>query len=119
MTERAWNIEKTILIVDDTPENLDILKGILSPHFRVQVATNGRLALKVAQSAVPPDLILLDVMMPEMDGYEACRLLKLNDRTSDIPVLFVTAKSEVEDEIKGFELGAADYLIKPVSPPIV
>ncbi len=110
---------KTILIVDDTSENLDILKGILSPLYRVQVATNGRLAIKVALSPSPPDLILLDVMMPEMDGYEACRLLKQDARTQDIPILFVTAKADMEDEIKGFELGAADYLIKPISPPIV
>ncbi|MBF0179185.1 MAG: two-component system response regulator [Magnetococcales bacterium] len=114
-----WLGEKTILIVDDTPENLDVLKGILSPHFRVQVATSGRVAIKIAQSANPPDLILLDVMMPVMDGYEVCRLLKAQERTRDIPILFVTARSETEDEIKGFELGAADYLVKPVSPPIV
>ncbi|MBF0295151.1 MAG: two-component system response regulator [Magnetococcales bacterium] len=114
-----WTGEKTILIVDDTPENLDVLKGILLPHFRVQVATNGRVALKIAQSANPPDLILLDVMMPGMDGYEVCRLLKEGDLTRDIPILFVTARSETEDEIRGFELGAADYLVKPVSPPIV
>ncbi|MBF0582877.1 MAG: response regulator, partial [Magnetococcales bacterium] len=94
-------------------------KEILTPHYRVQIAINGRLAIKVALSPNPPDLILLDVMMPEMDGYEACRLLKEMDRTRDIPILFVTAKSEMEDEIKGFELGAADYLIKPISPPIV
>ena len=111
--------QKTILIVDDTPENLDVLKGILSPLYRVQIATNGRLALRIALSPSPPDLILLDVMMPEMDGYEACRHLKENEKTRDIPVLFVTAKSEVADEAKGFELGAADYLTKPVNPPIV
>jgi putative two-component system response regulator len=111
--------KKAVLIVDDTPENLDVMKGILSPYYRVQVATNGRIAIKVATSPAPPDLILLDVMMPEMDGYEVCRHLKADDRTRDIPILFVTAKSEVEDEARGFELGAADYLVKPVSPPIV
>ncbi len=111
--------KKTILVVDDTHENLDVMKGILSPYYRILVATNGRMALKVAMSPAAPDLILLDVMMPVMDGYEACRLLKQNDVTRDIPILFVTAKSEVADEAKGFELGAADYLIKPVSPPIV
>ncbi|MBF0212763.1 MAG: response regulator [Magnetococcales bacterium] len=110
---------KTVLIVDDLTENLDILKEILNPYYRVQVATNGRLALKIAVSPTPPDLILLDVMMPEMDGYEVCRLLKQNARTWDIPILFVTAKSEEENEIKGFDLGAADYLVKPVSPSIV
>ena len=110
---------KTVLVVDDTPENLDVMKGILTPHYRVQIATNGRLALKIALSPAAPDLILLDIMMPEMDGYEACRLLKQDERTRDIPILFVTAKSEIEDEAKGFAMGAADYLVKPVSPPIV
>ncbi|MEO5363020.1 MAG: response regulator [Magnetococcus sp. DMHC-8] len=119
MSHVEQTVHKTVLIADDTPENLDILKGILSPYYRVQVVTNGRLAIKVALSPNPPDLILLDVMMPEMDGYTACRLLKEDARSREIPILFVTAKSEVEDEIKGFELGAADYLVKPVSPPIV
>ncbi|MBF0187647.1 MAG: two-component system response regulator [Magnetococcales bacterium] len=119
MSHQSQDAQKTIMIVDDTPENLDVLKGILSPHYRIQIATNGRLAVKVAHSPAPPDLILLDVMMPVMDGYEACRLLKEDARTRDIPILFVTAKAEVEDEIKGFALGAEDYLVKPVSPPIV
>ncbi|MBF0260608.1 MAG: response regulator [Magnetococcales bacterium] len=110
---------KTVLIVDDVSENLDILKEILAPCYRVQVATKGRLALKIAVSPTPPDLILLDVMMPEMDGYEVCRVLKQDVRTWDIPILFVTAKSKEENEIKGFDLGAADYLVKPVSPSIV
>ncbi|MBF0152136.1 MAG: two-component system response regulator [Magnetococcales bacterium] len=115
----AQDLRKTVLIVDDTPENLDVLKSILSPGYRLQIATNGRLALKIAFSPSPPDLILLDVMMPDMDGHEVCRLLKRDERTSDIPVLFVTAKSDVEDEAFGFSLGAADYLTKPVSLPIV
>ncbi|MBF0126983.1 MAG: response regulator [Magnetococcales bacterium] len=111
--------DKTVLIVDDVSENLDLLKGILAPCYRVQVATSGRLALRVSFSPTPPDLILLDVMMPEMDGYEVCRLLKQDARTWDIPILFVTAKSEEENEIKGFDLGAADYLVKPISPSVV
>ena len=110
---------KTILVVDDTQENIDVLTGILSDGYTVKVATSGRLALKVAFSAKPPDLILLDVMMPEMDGYEVCRLLKADERTRNIPVIFVTAKSEVEDEIYGFSQGAADYIVKPISAPIV
>jgi len=110
---------KTILVVDDGPENLKIMKWILSPFYRVLVAINGRMALKVAMSPSPPDLILMDIGMPEMDGYEVCRILKLNDRTRDIPILFVTAKSEMEDEARGFALGASDYLVKPVSPTIV
>ncbi|MBF0141231.1 MAG: response regulator [Magnetococcales bacterium] len=111
--------KKIILVVDDISENIDILHGILSPHYHVQVAINGRLAVKAALSLPHPDLILMDVMMPEMDGYEACRLLKQDERTWNIPILFITTKSDMEDEIKGFDLGAADYLIKPVSPPIV
>ena len=110
---------KTVLIVDDSPENLDIMRGILSPFYRVLVATNGRKALKVAMSPSRPDLILMDINMPEMGGYEACRLLKLDSWTRNIPILFVTAKSEMEDESKGFALGASDYLVKPVNPPIV
>lgn len=107
------------MVVDDTQENIDILKGMLSEFYTVKVATGGRLALKVAFSPKPPDLILLDVMMPDMDGYEVCRLLKADDRTRNIPVIFVTAKSEVEDEAYGFSLGAADYIVKPISAPIV
>ncbi len=118
MTNREKAL-KTVLIVDDSPENLDIMRGILSPFYRVLVATNGRKALKVAMSPSRPDLILMDINMPEMDGYEACRLLKLDSCTSNIPILFVTAKSDMEDESRGFALGASDYLVKPVNPPIV
>ena len=110
---------KSVLVVDDTPENIDILKGILAPYFMVKVASSGRMALKAVASGKEPDLILLDVMMPDMDGYEVCRLLKADDRTRHIPVIFVTAKSSVEDETQGFSLGAADYIVKPVSPPVV
>ena len=111
--------KKSVLVVDDIQTNIDILKGILSEFYTVKVATSGRLALKVAHSSKPPDLILLDVMMPEMDGYEVCRRLKTEEKTRNIPVIFATAKSEVEDEAKGFALGAADYITKPVSAPIV
>ncbi len=110
---------KSILVVDDNQTNIDVLKGILSSHYNVRVATSGRLALKAVFSQKPPDLILLDVMMPEMDGYEVCRLLKADERTQHIPVIFVTAKSEVKDEAYGFSIGAEDYLAKPVSAPIV
>ncbi|MEO5333160.1 MAG: response regulator [Magnetococcus sp. YQC-5] len=119
MLDQEYVPSKTVLIVDDILENLDVLNGILDTHYRVQVATNGRLALKIAFSPTPPDLVLLDVMMPEMDGYEVCRLLKQDNRTRDIPILFISSKSMMEDELKGFDLGAADYLFKPVSPPIV
>ncbi|MDP4029475.1 MAG: two-component system response regulator [Gallionella sp.] len=113
------NTEKnTLLIVDDTPENIDVLRGILSADYTVKIANSGQLALKIV-AALPPDLILLDVMMPGTDGYEVCRQLKANEATRHIPVIFVTALGEAEDETLGFELGAADYIVKPVSPPIV
>ena len=108
-----------ILVVDDTPENVDILAGILREHYQIKVALNGAKAISIAEADPPPDLILLDVMMPEMDGYEVSRRLKENPATRDIPVIFVTAKTEVEDERKGFELGAVDYITKPISPAIV
>jgi len=109
----------TVLVVDDTPENIDVLSGILKPHYRVKAAINGRLALSIAAREPQPDLILLDIMMPEIDGYEVCRRLKTDPLTAAIPVIFVTAKSEVEDEQQGFSLGAVDYITKPVSPPRV
>ncbi len=106
--------KRTVLVVDDTPENIDLLKGILGPEYGIKVATNGRLALKLAMLSPKPDLILLDVMMPEMDGYEVCRQLKASEETRAIPVIFITAKGEVEDVAQGFALGAADYITKPV-----
>ncbi|TAN53195.1 MAG: response regulator [Methylococcaceae bacterium] len=111
--------KKAVLVVDDTQENIDILKAILSEHYSVRVATNGRLALKLASSAKPPDLILLDIMMPDMGGHEVCRLLKMDEHTRNIPIIFVTAKSDIEDEAYGFSLGAADYITKPISAAIV
>jgi putative two-component system response regulator len=109
----------TILVVDDTPDNLFLMSGLLKDLYKVKVASGGEKALRIAQSDNPPDLILLDVMMPDMDGYEVCRRLKENPGTRDIPVIFLTAKSAVDDERMGFELGACDYIAKPVSPPIV
>ncbi|QSX30666.1 response regulator [Shewanella cyperi] len=110
--------QASILVVDDTPENIDILVGILGDEYKVKVAIDGPRALALAQKALP-DLILLDVMMPGMNGYEVCRRLKQEPLTSHIPVIFVTALSEVEDETQGFALGAVDYITKPVSAPIV
>jgi putative two-component system response regulator len=113
-------IEKpTVLVVDDTPDNLTLMSGLLKDLYKVKIANNGERALKVAMTGTPPDIILLDIMMPVMDGYEACRQLKANPETRDIPVIFLTAKAEVEDEMKGFELGAVDYITKPISPPVV
>jgi len=107
-----------ILIVDDTPANIKILNDLLRDTYRVSVATNGADALELISNE-PPDLILLDIMMPEMDGYEVCQRLKDNESTRDIPVIFVTAMGEVEDETRGLELGVVDYITKPISPPIV
>ena len=108
----------SILVVDDTPANLTLMTGLLQDDYQVRAATSGEKALKIAFSDNPPDLILLDIMMPEMDGHEVCRRLKADDKTREIPVIFLTAMSEVEDEEKGLNLGAVDYITKPVSPPI-
>ncbi len=113
-TEKA-----TVLVVDDTPENLTLMAALLKDLYKVKVANHGERGLKVALSDKPPDLILLDIMMPDIDGYEVCRRLKADARTRDIPVIFLTAKSETEDEQRGLELGAVDYITKPISPPIV
>ena len=109
----------TVLVVDDTPDNLSLMSGLLKERYKVKVANNGERGLKIAAVDDPPDLILLDIMMPGIDGYEVCRLLKADPKTKDIPVIFLTAKSQVEDEQMGLELGAVDYITKPISPPIV
>ena len=108
----------TLLVVDDMIENIEILNNVLSDHYRVLFATNGSDALAVAREQLP-DLILLDVLMPEMDGREVCVRLKQNPDTREIPVIFVTAKDQEEDEEIGLQLGAVDYLTKPVRPGIV
>ncbi|MBW3164855.1 HD domain-containing phosphohydrolase [Ferrimonas balearica] len=108
----------TILVVDDMPENIDVLVGILKADYQIKVALNGPTALKIVQAS-PPDLILLDIMMPEMDGLEVCRRLKAQPMTSPIPVIFVTALGEVSDEAAGLAVGAVDYLTKPVNAAIV
>ena len=109
----------TILIVDDTPDNIMLLSRLLKDKYHTKVATNGSTALQVAGATPDLDLILLDVMMPGMDGYETCRQLKANPATSDIPVIFLTAKNQIEDEAMGLSVGAVDYLGKPISPPIL
>lgn len=108
----------TILVVDDTASNIDILLETLGNEYDIMVALDGETALSQAKEN-QPDVILLDIMMPEMDGYEVCRRLKANKRTTEIPVIFVTAMNELVDEEKGLELGAIDYITKPFSPPIV
>ena len=109
----------TILVVDDTAENLTLMSFLLKDLYKVKVANSGEKALRIAQHQPQPDLILLDIMMPEMDGYEVCRRLRQEGTTRDIPIIFLTAKASVEDEEFGLKLGAVDYITKPISPPVV
>lgn len=116
MTEEK---QKLILLVDDTPANIQIVQAILKDSYRIRVATNGIRALALASTEPKPDLILLDVIMPGMNGFEVCTQLKSNPATSDIPVIFLTGQTEVEDETKGFEVGGVDYIHKPFSRAVV
>ncbi|MFH2066132.1 MAG: sigma-54-dependent Fis family transcriptional regulator [Pseudomonadota bacterium] len=113
------NSKPDILIVDDQPENIRILADLLKQKYSPMAATNGSKALEHAMGDNKPDLILLDIMMPEMDGYEVCRRLKADKKSCGIPIIFITALSDAEDETRGFELGAADYITKPFNPDIV
>jgi len=108
-----------VLIVDDTPENIALMNGLLKDRYRTRIANNGERALEAAGKLPQPDIVLLDIMMPGMDGYEVCRRLKADPATRGIPVVFLTAKSAIEDEQMGFDVGAVDYITKPISPPIV
>ncbi len=108
----------SILVVDDSPPNLLIMKGILSAQCHVLTASSGEEGLRMARE-LSPDLILLDVTMPGLSGFEVCRMLKADDQLASIPVIFVTARDEMDDEAQGFEVGAVDYITKPVRPPIV
>jgi len=105
----------TILVVDDSPANIDVVKSILSDSYLVQAAVNGKVALKIAEKR-KPDLILLDIMMPDMDGFEVCEALKADASTADIPVMFVTGRDQESDESKGLRVGAVGYITKPVDP---
>lgn len=108
-----------VLIVDDEPENIQLLMETLKQDYIITAAKNGKKALDMAVSARQPDIILLDIMMPDMDGYEVCRRLKANEQTRDIPIIFVTALNTTQDEVKGLECGAVDYISKPFKPAIV
>jgi sigma-B regulation protein RsbU (phosphoserine phosphatase) len=111
--------KKLVLVVDDAPANLQVVRSILKHDFKIRIATSGTKALELVKIKPYPDLILLDVMMPEMDGYEVCGILKSIPEARDIPVIFLTAKTETDDETKGFEVGAVDYIHKPFSPAVV
>jgi signal transduction histidine kinase len=120
MTDISYFVDKpTILIVDDTSDNLISLSHLLKTTYKVKVANSGEKALKIVQSDSPPDLILLDILMPDMDGYEVCRRLKADYKTKKIPVIFLTGKSSIDDEIYGLSVGAVDYIIKPINPAIL
>ncbi len=119
MNQSDSSEKPTILVVDDEPDNLALMSSLLKRDYKVKVAGSGEKALKIAASEAPPDLILLDIMMPGMDGYEVCRRIKRDPQTRNIQVIFITAKAEMADEIKGLELGAIDFITKPISPPIV
>ncbi len=111
--------QNIILIVDDAPENINIIGSVFKDIYKVKAATSGERALKIASSDEQPDLILLDIMMPDMDGYETIKRLKSNDKTRDILVIFLTSNTEVEDEKTGFDLGAVDYITKPINPAVL
>ncbi len=109
----------SILIVDDEPTNIRVLLEILRPLYPLRVANNGETALQIVQSDTPPDLVLLDIMMPGLDGFDVCRKIKSNPNTATIPIIFITGKDTDQDEIYGFEVGAVDYITKPFKPVVV
>lgn len=109
----------TVLVVDDTPENLTLISSLLKDLYTVKVANSGEKALKYLENGQAPDLILLDIMMPGLSGYEVIKKIKENPKTHDIPVIFLTAMASMEDEEKGLKMGASDYITKPISPSIM
>lgn len=111
--------QQTILVVDDAPDIIEVMTQILEPHYNVRVATSAERALKIVYSDQPPDLLLLDILMPQISGFELCKRIKSNPDRRDIPVIFVTAMATPEDEQRGLEMGAVDYITKPISAPIV
>ena len=113
-----FTAKPTVLVVDDTTDNLTVISGLLKDLYKIKVASNGAKALEIVRGS-PPDLILLDVMMPEMSGYEVCTRLKSDPATRDIPVIFLTALASAEDERKGLDLGAEDYVTKPANPALL
>jgi PleD family two-component response regulator len=112
------NKKPTVLVVDDEATNIDIFYELLKDDYRVLAAMSGAGAIEIVNSDDKPDMLLLDVNMPDIDGYEVCRLVKANERTQDIAVIFITSANQFKDEIKGFALGAADFILKPIHPTI-
>jgi two-component system, sensor histidine kinase and response regulator len=112
-------MNQTVLIVDDVPENIDVLKNILKDKYKIQVGLSGRDALEIMKQEPKPDLVLLDVMMPDIDGYDVCHSMKQDDTLTSIPIIFVTAKNETDDEAYGFFAGGVDYITKPIKPAVV
>jgi putative two-component system response regulator len=119
MSNQSAAVKATVLVIDDSPDLLAFVSAMLKDLYRVKVASNGAAGLQIALGEPPPDLILLDILMADTDGFEVCQALKANPATAAIPVIFLTAKTNVLDEEKGLTLGAADYIMKPVSPPIL
>ena len=120
MDQRSeYGSKATVLVVDDTADNLALMSGLLKDTYRLKVANSGEKALKIVRGEHPPDLILLDIMMPEMSGYEVCAALKSDPATADIPIIFLTALIDMDEEKRGLEMGAVDYITKPISPAIV
>src|ERR1700733_10440616 len=113
------NQKQTVLLVDDTPANIQLVNSILKDIYKIRIATSGVKALELARITPLPDLILLDVMMPDKNGYDVCRELKLGQETRDIPVIFLTGQTNVDEETRGFDVGAVDYIHKPFSPAVV
>jgi diguanylate cyclase (GGDEF)-like protein len=111
--------KQTILIVDDEKNNIDLLVNLLKNHYDLMVSRSGEKAIRLVTSNCPPDLILLDIIMPQMDGYEVCRMIKSDNKTRDIPIIFVTAMCDDDDEYRGLGMGAIDYITKPIRPAIV
>lgn len=111
--------KQTVLVVDDAPANIQVVNSILKDTYKVRIATNGAKALELVRTSPRPDLILLDVMMPDIDGFEACRRLKANPKLVDVPVIFITSKNEDEYEETGFSVGASDFIHKPINAPIL
>jgi PleD family two-component response regulator len=112
------HVKSKVLLVDDIKADINFLNNALSNEFELEFALDGKSALERVKSS-PPDLVILDILMPGMDGYEVCKRLKADERSKDIPVIFITSKNGEEDETKGFEIGAVDYITKPFSLPIV